>query len=738
MNSSNATSNTNPSVSDLSVKTQHLKNKLKTGVEVSSLWTTPRRRCYLDIQNKAKVIAYLDTHYQGWREQACNQAARFLTMTLQEAKGNRAMSGITALGIAWWATDDPKYGKAYEQHYLQTATGELFNWGAFAGAQATAELPAHLMLTDCPGYSQEGRLAVLDHLLELNRIAWEERTSKWGVLSLGPEGHNWYIHGIDCLPYVGTLFPELTQADFYRQISWNLIEEHLRGNYHRDGGSRERTPGYHGGSVRIMWTIYAMMKRNAHLTHWQPSPVFESQLLRATHFLVNLMTPKGDLPAFGDSYTLPGALASIFALAAAVSGDGLCKWAAEQSQTSVRNDNHLAQGQLPLGAFWALGEEGASAYAKVVAKPPTGKSIFLPYSGFGVMRESWDNDAACMLINAAPRGSIVTSHEHNDLFSFDLYANDTRFLGQAGIAPYNTTPGRDYDVSTRAHNTLTLQGEEQLPIVNQWRWDGRVIPAIRRWDISEHLEIFQGVHEGFCKPERQVLHERKIVFVKQNPQEDQNNTLPSYWVIFDRVITEDQLPCEIWFHGCVPGTIQSGSANPGSANQGASNLLFDAGDGKMLGICPPVGDELGLRQDESDEVKAYAQEAKFDLQKHPAFCYDAKVGSHVFVWVLMPVTSAKDLPRVERIKGYINGSLREHDPMTAVRIRHRHGVDELYASHLMHDALMGPDEDSATFSQTILQRHTGNQTGSQTGGQTDSQTTRINRSTLDGCQDALS
>lgn len=642
-------------------------------------------------------------------------------MTPEQARKPRAQGGIEAMGKAWWATGDTQYAKAYEQFYLTTNTGDLFNWGPFAGGQAAVEFPAHLFMLDCPAYSSQGKIAVLDHLLTLNQNAWEKHTARWSTLMLGPEGHNWYMHGIDSIPYLATLFPELTQADFLLKTSWSIVEEHLRGNYHRDGGSRECTPSYHGGSIRILWSMYAMLKHNNHASVIKPSPAFESNLLRATHFLIRAMTPLGGVPAFGDSGATHGALASILSLAAVLSGDGLCKWAAEQSHKHLKNTIKPQPGTLPYAAFWVLGIDGAKAYEAVKATPPSFKSTCLPDSGFALMRHHWQGDSTGMAINAATRGTIVTSHEHNDIFSFDLYAKGTCFMGQAGIAAYGKSPGRSYDVSTRAHNCLTIKDQEQLPIATEWRWSTTVIPRIRRWDVTDTLEIFHGVHEGFCRfttqgtaenPDQMMIHERKILFLKS----EADGRSP-YWVILDRVTANKSLPYEIWFHSCVPSTSTG------------NNLLLKAADDNALYLCPPVSDELALRQDTSDDRTAYAAEAKFDLSQHQAWCYQKQAESHVFAWVLSPANSDKVQPVVERIAGMLHDKPADEYELTALRITHGQGsdsvVDELCVSHLLHDAQIGMEGQASVWGQTMWRRTTGGATHETV------------RSTLDGDQSVL-
>jgi len=654
---------------------------------IEKLYTLPRPAYLFEIDRKSDIVAFMDEQYDDWRSRSCKAAERFANMTLEDAKQPRAMASIATVGRAWWATDDPNYGSVFERLYRKTKTGDLFNWDSFAGAQGAVELPAHLMLLDCDGYSTDGRIAFLDHLFAVTESAWDEHTSQWSPLMLGPEGHNWYLHGIEAVPYVGQLFPELKRADFFLKTGWSVLEEHLRGNYHRDGGSRETTPGYHLGSMIHLWCLYWLAQRN----NLPVSAQFEQRLLRATHFMIHLMTPTGAAPSFGDTGTKTPPFVTLMATAAAVSGDPLCKWAAERARQCDSSDTSKTAGQIPESAFWHVGLAGAERYTQAKAQPPQTRSVCLPDTGFTVMRESWDKNAAYMAINTAARGPIVTSHGHNDIFSFDLCASGTRFLGQLTIAPYGTSLGRDYDQATRAHNCLNVRGEEQIPIENEWRWNGCVLPRICRWDVHESLEFFHGVHEGFYRPKRQILHERKVVFIKQD-QKDGADTMPGYWVIFDRVVSDTEETYDVWFHGCVPGS------------QEADSLLFHGADDVNLTISPPAGDELELSRDDSPEFHALCDEAKIDPTTNPAFAYSTTAMSCCFVWVLMPLQPGEQRPIVERLPVTMNGESAPVHDATAVRIQHRGLTDELCINHKNYDADLVAGDECHGWGQLILRR----------------------------------
>jgi hypothetical protein len=620
------------------------------------LQAPPRRRFLFEYERKAEMLAFLREHYAGWQAFDTAYADRLAAFTIAQAQGPRALMNVSVLGKAWWATGDTGYGAAFQRFYLETATGEMFNWGDFNGSQSAHEIPAYLLLLDCPGFTADGRIAFLDHLYAIVEDAWDGRTTRWPQIGLGPEGHNWYIHGMHGVPYFGLLFPEFTRSREFLHTGWSVVEEHVRGHYRADGGARETTPGYQQGTLICLWELYLIAHRNGH-------PVtadFVEKLLNATRFLLRLMTPDGSVPPYGDSGYTPGGLTTLAATAAAVTGDRECKWYAEKCRAFRAGVAEETPGQLPETAFWLNGLEGAAAYAKTRAQNPRHISVLMGDTGYAALR---DGDRY-LAIAAADRGPIVTSHGHNDIFALEVHAGGERLLGQPAIAPYGESPGRDYDESTAAHSTLTIAGMEQAATINEWRWSQVTIPAVRRWISEETHDFFHGVHEGFYRyPDHQVLHARKVFFMKSTP---------SYWVVLDWLDANVNCNYEVYFHGCRPGRIDH-------------DRILLGGDGAgHLAIVPPAGDRLTLAQVDNEGSTAYYRETGRSPVDFPAFVYRKHSGSTCLAWVLSP----GETPAVCRLPVNLNGQSQSAWGATALEITFSGHTDLFCLSHRDFDGVL--------------------------------------------------
>lgn len=568
---------------------------------------------------------------------------------------------ISLLGQAWWATGDPRFGAAFERFYTDVPTGAMFNFGSFNGSQGAIESSAWFLLLDCDGFTREGRIAFLDHLCTIADDAWDNHTSQWSQLSLGPEGHNWYLHGVHILPLFGVLFPEFKRAEFFRRTGFSVVEEHLRGHYRADGGARETTLGYQQGSLLSLWDFFLIAHRNG----VPLSPGFSDRLLRATHFLLRLATPQGCLPSFGDTHAQPGDLTSLAAVAASLTGDGACKWYAEQFrglQVDVKNES---AGQLPWSAFWRTGLAGAHTYAETRPLDPHRKSVLMGDTGYAALRRGNAAESHYCAIAAADRGPIVTSHGHNEVFSLEVHALGRRFIGEMGCAPYGTSPGRDYDQSTTAHTCLTIDGMEQAELAGEWRWRSHVIPAVRRWISEESHDFFDGAHEGFYRyPERQTLHARKVLFFKGEP---------SYWLVFDWIESNVANPVSTYFHGCCCGQIIGDS------------IVLMADDAR-LAIVPPAHSNLVLERVADPGLTAYIEEKNLNAEEYPAYAYRKEVVSDCLVWALVPLCSGAPVPRLERLPIYLNGEPAPAHRATAVAVQFENSRDQVMLCHTGFDS----------------------------------------------------
>lgn len=641
---------------------------------VRHLAASPRPRFWVEVDRKPELLAFLSENYAAWRTYDRAPADGVAARSLADAQKSRGLADIALLGQAWWATGDPAYGAAFQRFYTAVPTGAMFSWGSFNAIQVALELDAYMLLQDCPGFTTEGRIAFLDHLFALADDAWDSSLSRWSPLMLGPEGHNWWLHGSRGLPSLGLMFPELKRGEFLLRSAWSIFEEHLRGHYKSDGGGRETTVGYQVGSVMNMWELILVARRNGHPV----TAELVASACRATRFVLQLLVPGGHVPQFGDDHDggKPGHLATVAAVAAAVTGDREFKWYAEYLRARLTSQPAENSDAIPFPAFWHVGLEGARAYTATRAKDPHLTSVLMGPTGYAAMRTALKPDALHLAIAAADRGPIVTSHGHNNIFAIEVHAHGTRFLGEPGPAPYGESPGRDYDQKTEAHTCFTVDGLEQTPLHGEWRWDAVTFPCVRRWISEPTHDFFDGVHEGFYRYQRQeILHARKVLFIKAEP---------AYWLVLDWVEAAAEYPYRAYFHGCVPGRIEGKTIRLGEPQAPG------------LAVVPPEEDVLDLQPVSNAGLDAYVKEKQLDPGRYPCFAFGMKARSGCWAWVLAPqATAGQAVPRVRRLPATLNGAEAKPQDATALEIAWPDVTDSVCVSHKAFDSALAWGDQTA-------------------------------------------
>lgn len=636
-----------------------------SGALLTQVTRAQRPRHRFEYERKTDILGYLRDHYESWRHPDLAEARRFEAMTIDQARGPRATAAIASLGAAWWATGDERWGKAFERFFLQTRTGEMFNWGEFNGTQLDLDLDAWFLLLDCPGFSREGRIAFLDHVFAIADDAWDNHTSTWQQNSMGTEGHNWYLHGAMGLPTVGLAFPEFKRSTFLLRSGVSIFEDHLRGHYKPDGGARETTLGYNVGNLLCLWDFFILARRNG----VPLSPRFLERTLDATMFLLRLMTPDGYVPVFGDTGRWPAIMARLAASAVAATGDGRCKWYCERAKHAATGDDARA-GTLPNAIFWRVGLEGAATYESTREVNPNHTSILMGHTGYAALRDGDGPDANYLGFAAADRGPIVTSHGHNDIFSIEVHAHGKRYIGEIGPAPYGTSPGRDYDQKTEAHSTLAIVGTEQAELMGEWRWHSVVTPQVRRWITEPTHDFIDAAHEGYYRYQRrETLHRRKVFFLKRSAVNTQ-----AYWVVFDWVESNIENDYRAYFHGLVPGRIDG------------SRIVLQGDGQNALVITAPANDSVTLEQLRPQGWLDYVTELKVDPQDYPCFAFGKRAASDCMVWLIVPQSVGDAPPLIERIPVTLNGKAQDAHGATALRVALGGREDLLCVSHADYDA----------------------------------------------------
>ena len=97
-----------------------------------------------------------------------------------------------------------------------------------------------------------------------------------------------------------------------------------------------------------------------------------------------------------------------------------------------------------------------------------------------------DEEVFC-LADAGELGYLsIAAHGHADALSFTLAVGDEQLLVDPGTYTYHLDPeARAYFRGTRAHNTITLDGQDQSVAAGPFLWTHRARAAMQEWRVHE-------------------------------------------------------------------------------------------------------------------------------------------------------------------------------------------------------------------------------------------------------------
>jgi hypothetical protein len=137
-----------------------------------------------------------------------------------------------------------------------------------------------------------------------------------------------------------------------------------------------------------------------------------------------------------------------------------------------------------------------------------------PDSGFYVMRQG-DNYllASCGKVGTEGLGN----HKHNDLLSFELYADDKAFIVDPGAYVYTRDPeSRNLFRSTRYHNTVMIDGQEQnrFEVKRTFEMSPDAHVTVHDWLSTSDADCLNVEHTGYQRCDPSVSHRRRFNFDK--------------------------------------------------------------------------------------------------------------------------------------------------------------------------------------------------------------------------------
>ena len=294
------------------------------------------------------------------------------------------------------------------------------------------------------------------------QAAWLEKNIEYHILA------NHYLKNGKALFFFGVLFAG-TDAERWLQKGLRILIEEADEQFLADGGHYERSPMYHSICLEDYLDVLNLMIANSGLVSQEVVRRFTLKANRALDFLNDVCLPDGEIPLFNDSALgIAPAPARIFEYARRV-----------------------------------IGYERPSL--------PTNMTIIKKAeSGYFVIRNGQD----MMIIDCGLIGpDYQPGHAHCDTLSYELALDGHRVVVDSGVFDYEAGVHRRYARSTKGHNTISVDGEEQSEIWGTFRVARRAKPiGATIAKLPERRVRFEGMHDGFRRLPGQVMHKRAIEY----------------------------------------------------------------------------------------------------------------------------------------------------------------------------------------------------------------------------------
>jgi len=132
----------------------------------------------------------------------------------------------------------------------------------------------------------------------------------------------------------------------------------------------------------------------------------------------------------------------------------------------------------------------------------------LPDAGY----YAFGRDDIHLVIDGGPAGpDHLMAHAHADVFSYELSVAGKPFVVDSGVFEYPAGAMRDYVRSTAAHNTVSVDGVDQIECWDSFRVARRDAPCDVTFTVGANGMHFGGAYEGYAKLiGDELIHRRSV------------------------------------------------------------------------------------------------------------------------------------------------------------------------------------------------------------------------------------
>lgn len=408
------------------------------------------------------------------------------------------MSFWKDMGLAYWATGDEKYAKAWADQLRswvrecpQPPAVQNSRWSSWrtieCGIRMARPWPEafHRFITS-PSVTDDVIVDYLKSTVEHGRYleAYPSSTGNW--LALETEG----------LYTIGVAFPELKQAAQWRKTGVDRMARVLREQLLPDGWQYEIATGYSQMTVRLTLNVYRLAQKFGYLDE-VPDDYYKA-MEKSYNMTLYFAAPDRRQPGVNDSGqgNAPALLDDVVDL------------------FPHRKD------------FLWMATDGAKG------SPPEKTSYAFEHAGYYVMRSGWGRQANYLMLDA---GTLGMAHVHQDKLHLVLWAWGRRMLFDSSGYTYDESKWRRYGTSSYVHSTVIVDGlgqQRDRGLHKELILKG---PVDARWETTPQYDFAAGYYdEGYGEVNNNIArHTRRVLFLK-----------PDLFVVADTLESRDGKPHE--------------------------------------------------------------------------------------------------------------------------------------------------------------------------------------------------
>lgn len=444
------------------------------------------------------------------------------------------------------------------------------------------------------------------------------------------------------LALIAQVFPELDRAREWKEKALSILFAELPVQVYSDGVNWEQAACYH----RFVLYLYLQVALLERATGGQISKDLWQRLEKMYDFLMWVSKPDGSSPLIGDS------------------DDGFALRLGDEPVSDVRpalstaavlfgrGDFKNTARELAEETLWLLGPDAVGGWNLLQDKAPGSLFRCFEKGGYCISRSGWEMKDSYLLFKNGPHSKF---HGHADQLHIEFAYNGKDLLIDPGTYVYNANSHwRNFFRGTRAHNTVSVDEQEQSVPHRDFRWLAAARPIGASAFTGKYVKWISGGHTGYERLPDPVTHRRGIL-----------NVCDKYIVIFDDFAAKGSHDYNFLFHFPPGETELSGDKCRYVRLDGTAGLvIFHNGFG---GQGPDVLEGL-----EHPVIQGWVSHRYGIKEPAPVFQYRAEItGSWKKLFVLWPLANGGEQVIPELDWTGSSGS-------TGITMKHNDSVDRIF------------------------------------------------------------